>query len=207
MKRLLIILCCVSLIGIYSCKTDKKESKTTKKDRVIVKKTDAQVKSDLLKLQQEMDAAWIEMITSDDQKIVNLQSLLARIGRDKSYDKKTLTDLLTVTNNLKKQRYSQKEITSVAAVDSYDSVQVKLMDDTNNLISSSNLTERDTVAAQLSNKIQEDDSRVPILRGHYDKAAKVFNQYLKDYQPQIRNLGPPYNDLKPMPLFVEQPLL
>src|SRR5687768_2415412 len=116
MKRLLIIICCFSFIGIYSCKTDKKETKITKKERVITKKTDAQVKSDLLKLQQEMDAAWIEMITSDDQKIDNLQTLLARIGRDKNYDKNTLSELLNTQRKLKKQRYSQKSIASVAAV-------------------------------------------------------------------------------------------
>jgi hypothetical protein len=207
MKKILFIFCCFSLIGTYSCKTDKKETKVaTKKERVIAKKTDTQLKADLLKLQQEMDAAWIEMIASDDQKIDNLQTLLARVGREKSYDKKTLSGLLSAQNNLKKQRYSQEGISSVAAVDTYDSVQVKLMDDTNNLISTSNLAERDTVAARLATKIQEDDSRVPILRGHYDKAAKTYNQYLKDYQPQIRKLGPPYTEMKPMPLFVEQQL-
>src|SRR5688572_12194024 len=207
MKRIVILFYCLALVGIYSCKTDKKETKTTKKERIIAKKTDAQVKSDLLKLQQEMDAAWIEMITSDDQKIDNLQTLLARIGRDKNYDKNTLSELLNTQRKLKKQRYSQKSIASVAAVDSYDSVQVKLMDETNKLVSNSNLAEKDTLAASLVNKIQEEDSRVPILRGHYDKAAKTFNQYLKDYQPQIQKLGPPFTDLKPMPLFVEQPLL
>jgi hypothetical protein len=206
MKRLLIIICCVSFIGIYSCKTDKKESKTTKKERIIASKSDSQVKSGLVKLQQEMDAAWIEMIASDDQKIDNLQSILDRARKDKSNDKKTSSELLTGLKSLKKLRYSQKDIANVAAVDTYDSIQVKLMDDTDNLISSSNLTTRDTIAARLSNKIQEEDSRVPILRGHYDQAAKAFNQFLKDYQPQVRKLGQPYTDMKPMPFFMEQQL-
>jgi hypothetical protein len=206
MKRILVVLCWVSLIGFYSCKTDKKVTKTTKKDRVIAKKTDAEVKTEMDELLREMEATWNEMIASDDQKIDNLQTLLARIGRDKKYDKKALSEVISARDNLKGKRYDRLGISNVAAVDSYDSAQIRILDVTNELTSASNLTSRDSIAAEISNKIQEDDSRVPILRAHYDKAANNYNQYLKDYQPQIQKLGAPYKDLKPVPLFVEQQL-
>jgi hypothetical protein len=147
------------------------------------------------------------MIASDDQKIDNLQTLLARVGRDKHFEQKDLTTLLAERDNLKKQRYDRPGIKDVAAVDAYDSAQIKLLDATYQLIETNNLAARDTIAGQLASKIQEDDSRVPILRAYYDKAAKNYNQYLKDYQPQIQKLGAPYSEMKPAPLFVEQPLL
>ena len=206
MKRILVLLSSILLIGFYGCKTDKTKTNTTKKERVIVKKTDAQVKADMDNLLRELDSTWNEMIASDDQKIDNLQTLLARVGRDKNYDKKALTEVLAARDNLKVKRYDRKGIADVAAVDAYDSLQINILDATNQLVESTNLVARDTIAAQLASKIQEDDSRVPILRAHYDRAAKNYNQYLKDYQPQVQKLGPPYNELKPVPLFVEQQL-
>ncbi|KAA9332651.1 hypothetical protein [Adhaeribacter soli] len=207
MKRILVIFSIAALAGIYSCKTDKTKTTEVKKERVIAKKTDAQVKADLDSLSREMDRTWNEMIASDDQKIDNLQTLLARIGRDKNYDKAALTKVISARDSMKQQRYDRQGLANVAAVDAYDSLQIKIMDATNELVQNTNLAERDTVAASLVNQIQEDDSRVPILRAYYDKAAKHFNQYLKDYQPQIQKLGPPYSDLKPVPMFVEQPVM
>ena len=204
MKRILYILSVVILTGIYSCKTDKTKTSEVKKERVIAKKTDVQVKADMDQLLQEMDTAWNEMIASDDQKIENLQTLLARVGRDKNYDKEALTRVISERDNLKVKRYDRNAVGNIAMVDAYDSAQIKVMDATNSLLEANNLAARDTIAGQLANKIQEDDSRVPILRAHYDRAAKNYNQYLKDYQPQLQKLGPPYNELKPVPLFVEQ---
>lgn len=206
MKRIFVILSIASLAAVYSCKTDKTKTSEVRKERVIAKKTDAQVKTDMDQLLSELDGAWNEMIASDDQKIENLQTLLARIGRGKNFNKKELSDLISAQSKLKAQRYDRQGIVSVAAVDAYDSVQVKLLDATNKLVEESNITATDTIAVQLANKIQDDDSRVPIQRGHYDKAAKNYNQFLKDYEPQIRKLGPPYSELKPMPTFVEQQL-
>lgn len=206
MRRILYFLSVVSLVGIYSCKTDKTKSTEVKKERVIAKKSDSEVKSDLDNLIREMDATWNEMIASDDQKIDNLQTLLARLGRDKSYDKSSLTELLNAQQNIKAQRYDRQGVASVAAVDAYDSAQIRLMDATYKIVEEANLSQRDTVAGKLVSQIQEDDSRVPIFRGHYDKAAKAYNQYLKDYQPQIQKLGPPYTEMKPVPMFVEQQL-
>lgn len=206
MKKILLVLFAISLIGIYSCKTDKTKTTEVKKERLIVKKSDAQVKADLDSLLREMDTTWNEMIVSDDQKIDNLQTLMARIGRDKNYNKQTFTEIIAARENLKAKRYDRQGISDVAAVDAYDSLQIKILDATNALVEESNLAQRDTLAASLVNKIQEDDSRVPILRAYYDKAAKNFNQYLKDYQPQIQKLGSPYKELKPVPMFVEQQL-
>jgi hypothetical protein len=206
MKRILVVLSIASLAAFYSCKTDKTKTTETKKERVIVKRTNAQVKSDLDSLQKDLDNTWNEMIASDDQKIDNLQTLLARIGRDKNYDKQALTDLISARDNMKAKRYDRSGIANVAAVDAYDSVQIKILDETYKLVQSSNLADRDTIAGNLVNQIQDDDSRVPLYRAHYDKAAKNFNQYLKDYQPQIRKLGPPYSELKQVPMFMEQQL-
>src|SRR5688572_3193281 len=122
MKRILFIFFALSLIGFYSCKTDKTKT-STKKGRVIAKKTDAQVKADMDNLLQDMDSTWNEMIASDDQKIDNLQTLLARVGRDKNYDKQALTEVIAARDNLKVKRYDRQGIASVAAVDSYDSIQ------------------------------------------------------------------------------------
>src|SRR6478735_2335734 len=207
MKRIHLLLFAAFCIAFYSCKTDKTKTTEVKKERVIAKKTDAQVKAEMDNLLKEMNTAWNEMIASDDQKIDNLQTLLARIGRDKNYDKKALTEVIAARNNLKAKRYDSLGIQHVAAVDAYDSAQIKVMDATNQLIETTNLASRDTIAGKLASQIQEDDSRVPIMRAHYDRAAKNYNQYLKDYQPQLQKLGKPYNELKPVPLFVEQPLL
>ncbi len=206
MKRIFFLCFAVLLLGIYSCKTDKTKTTASKKNRVVAAKSDTQIKSDLDAMIQEMETTWNAMIASDDQKIDNLQTLLARVGRDKNYDKKALTDVIAARDNLKVKRYDRQDIAHVTAVDAYDSLQIRIMDATNQLLDNSNLAARDTVAGQLANKIQEDDSRVPILRAHYDRAALKYNQYLKDYEPQIRKLGPPYQDLKPMPLFVEKEL-
>ena len=206
MKKILYILSVVSCIGFYACKTDKTKTTKSTKERVIAPKTDAQVKADLDNLLGELDRTWNEMIVSDDQKMDNLQTLLARIGRDKNYDKQALTDVIAERDNLKVKRYNRQGIGNISAVDAYDSAQIKVMDATSALVESTNLAARDTVAGQLSSKIQEDDSRVPIMRAHYDKAAKNYNQYLKDYREQIQKLGPPYSELKPVPTFVEQQL-
>lgn len=204
MKRFHFILFAAFCLAFYSCKTDKTKTSDIKKERKIARKTDAQVKADMDGLLQEMETTWNEMIASDDQKIENLQTLLARVGRDKNFDKNALTEVLAARDNLKTKRYDRQGISNVAAVDSYDSAQIKVLDATNALLETNNLAARDTIAGQLASKIQEDDSRVPILRAHYDRAAKNYNQYLKDYQPQLQKLGPPYNELKPVPLFVEQ---
>ena len=206
MKKILYILSVVSCIGFYACKTDKTKTTKSTKERVIAPKTDAQVKADLDNLLGELDRTWNEMIVSDDQKMDNLQTLLARIGRDKNYDKQALTDVIAERDNLKVKRYDRQGIGNISAVDAYDSAQIKVMDATSALVESTNLAARDTVAGQLSSKIQEDDSRVPIMRAHYDKAAKNYNQYLKVYREQIQKLGPPYSELKPVPTFVEQQL-
>src|SRR5688572_14984434 len=121
MKRILYILSVVILTGIYSCKTDKTKTSEVKKERVIAKKTDAQVKTEMDGLLQEMEQTWNEMIASDDQKIENLQTLLARVGRDKNYDKETLTQVISERNNLKTKRYNRQEINNIATVDAYDS--------------------------------------------------------------------------------------
>lgn len=206
MKKILFVLLGAFCLAFYGCKTDKTKTENVKKGRVIAKKTDAQVKTEMDALLAEMDATWNEMILSDDQKIDNLQTLFARIGRDKNFDQKELSDVIAARDGLKKQRYSKEEIGDVAAVDAYDSLQIRIMEKAYDLAANNNLTLRDTVAASLVKQIQEDDSRVPIARGRYDKAAKNYNQYLKDYQPQLQQLGPPYADLKPVPLFLDQPL-
>jgi hypothetical protein len=203
MKKIYPILLALFLLAFYSCKTESTKTEKKKTERQIVKKTDAQVKADIDSLIQLTETQWNTMIASDDQKLDNLQTLMARIGRDKKYDKKALTDLIAARNQVKAQRYDRQGIANVAAVDAYDSLQIKLMDATNDIVSKSELTQRDTVAASLVNNIQEEDSRVPILRAYYDNAAKAFNQYLLDYQPQLQKLGPPYNTLQRMPLFVE----
>ena len=206
MKKIILILCAVSLIGFYGCKTDKTKTKETKKERVIAKKTDAQVKADMDELLAGMDAMWNQMIASDDQKIDNLQTLLARIGRDKNYDKVMLTSAIEARDSLKKQRYGREGVGNIAAVDAYDSLQIRIMDQAYELADNNNLALRDSIAASLVHQIQDDDARVPILRAYYDKAAKAYNQYLKDYQDQLQKLGPPYSELKPTPLFVEAQL-
>src|SRR5688572_279454 len=94
MKSIHFLLFAAFCIAFYSCKTDKTKTTETKKERIIAKKTDEQVKTDLDQLLKEMDETWNAMIASDDQKIDNLQTLMARIGRDKNYDKEALSRII-----------------------------------------------------------------------------------------------------------------
>jgi len=200
MKRILLVFTLFS-IAFYSCKTDKTKTTETTKENRIVKKTDMEVKAETDILLKNLDQAWNEMMVSDDQKLDNLQTLLARVGRDKNFDQKALSEVLAARDNLKTQRYNRETMADISEVDAYDSVQIKVLDMTNELLEAADLLARDTIAAQLSNKIQEEDSRGIFYRAHYDQAARNFNQFLVDYKAQLQQLGPPYSQLKPVPLF------
>src|SRR5687768_5733356 len=123
MKRILFIFFALLLIGFYSCKTDKTNT-STKKGRVIAKKTDAKVKADMDNLLHDMHSTSNEPNASDDHKIDNLQTLLARVRRHKNYDQQALTQEIAARDNQKVKRYDRQVIASVAAVDSYDSNQI-----------------------------------------------------------------------------------
>ena len=183
------------------CKND--GTKKTEEEEVIVKKSDATLKSELDMLQDSSETRWTKMMASDDQKLEDTKALLDEISKGSVYDKDTQQKLLAANERLKKLRYERLTMTDpeITAYDnSTDSLLRAVYDFTSN---TPKATENENIK-QLVTDIQNADGQVGLLRGRYDILAKQFNKYLKDYQPQLQKMGEPYNNLKPLPLFEVQ---
>ncbi|QJX49104.1 hypothetical protein HMJ29_20215 [Hymenobacter taeanensis] len=161
------------------------------------------VKTQVNILRDSVRDRWSEMVTSDDDKIRNVQQVLVALEAQPGTDRAQLEGLQRATARLKDRRYTQESMAESARIDAYDSAQDSLLQIVYRIALPTDRQPTESVKA-LTDKIQDADGQLVGFRVRYDQAATRLNNYLQVHTAELDQLGGQYSKLKPLPLFTLQ---
>lgn len=159
-------------VAVFSCKESdtKKTEKTTSTSSTAV----AQLHS----LGDSCTKAWDMMISSDDQKIKDLERLLLEISYIPGHNEQELERLSKQVKELPSKRYTPENMTS-HAIDAYDQQTDDLLKQVFTLKNATKGVENYTLTEELETSIREADGLVVNYRVLYDRWVHQYNESLE----------------------------
>ena len=156
------------------------------------------LKTTYLALNDSVTRTWQRMTDSDDEKISNVKRLLQEISYTKVHNRALLDSLLRMQTALPAKRYTMETMVS-EQIDAYDQATDSLLQQIPRLMASVPDLESYPLCAKLSQEIDSANQAVLMNRIHYDKYAKLYNQFIREHADALEKTG--YAKQKPKPLF------
>ena len=162
-------------ITVISCKenTTQKMEKTTSSSHAAL--------AHLQALGDSCSKAWDMMISSDDQKIKDLERLLQEISYIPGHNEQELARLSKLVKELPSKRYTPATMTS-PAIDAYDQTTDEVLRQVFELKSNTKGVENYTLTSELEMSIREADGMVVNYRVLYDRWVHQYNESLDKIQ-------------------------
>ncbi|MDF2454418.1 MAG: hypothetical protein K0R51_411 [Cytophagaceae bacterium] len=162
-------------LTVISCKenSEKKTEKSTPSSSAAL--------AHLQALEDSCSKAWNMMISSDDQKIKDLERLLQEISYIPGHNEQELERLSTLVKELSKKRYTPETMTS-PAIDAYDQATDEALRQVFDLKRNTKGVENYTLTAELETSIREADGMVVNYRVLYDRWVHQYNESLEKIQ-------------------------
>jgi hypothetical protein len=169
-------------LTVFSCKENstKKAEKSSTSDHAAL--------SHLQALGDSCNKAWEMMMSSDNQKIKDLQRLLQEISYVPGHNEQEVKRLSQQVKELPTKRYTQETMTS-PTIDAYDTATDSLLKSVFELKRNTKGIENYTLAAELETSIREADGMVVNYRVLYDSWADQYNQSLGKIVPAPEGLN------------------
>lgn len=156
-------------------------------------------------LRKQVDLAWDSMIVEDDKKLKYLKRIADEAVYVLNADTAKQMQIHRSVDDLKELRYDRKSMANSDLIDKYDSATDATIRFVFEYLDAYDSSYSAPLIHDLHNDILEFDKMVIHRRGHYDEPAMAFNKHLKEKNENIKNLGNPYSEMKPYPLFVLMP--
>lgn len=158
------------------------------------------LRAEIDQVNDSVQVAWTNMITTDDRKIADTRRLIQEISYTENHDEIRVKEMLNRADQLKLKRYQQNTMTS-DQIDAYDAATDSLLRATFLLIEETPEMEKHSLTSSLEEDIKAADSQVIWQRVKYDNWAKKFNAILIEKDKKVSKLGDSYSSLQPLPLF------
>ncbi|MBC7485249.1 MAG: hypothetical protein H7282_00640 [Cytophagaceae bacterium] len=162
-------------ITVISCKEN-----STKKTEKSAPSSNAAL-AHLQALDDSCSKAWELMISSDDQKIKDIERLLQEISYIPGHNEQELKRLSDLVKELPTKRYTTETMTS-PAIDAYDQATDELLREIFELKRSTKGVENYTLTVVLETSIREADGMVVNYRVLYDRWVHKYNESLDKIQ-------------------------
>lgn len=180
-----ILLTCLSV----SCKQSRNANRIKDMDSL---------KSMFKGLTDSVDVSRKAMIETDDNKISNIKRLLQEVSYTKTHNPSLLDSLQRLQTALPGKRYTPETMAS-ERIDTYDLATDSLISALPRLMAGVPNIESYPLCAELNQEIQAANEGVLVERIHYDKHARAYNQFVKEYSKELKEGG--YENLQPKSLF------
>ena len=188
-----------ALVALPMCKPDTAKTATDTAAAVNpASPTEVRAQFDILR--DSADVNWQRMMSSDDQKLANVRSLLQDLKKQPRLNAAQVRTLTEQAGRIKTQRYDRESMASSAAIDQYDAAQDSVLKPLLQLAA----PEGNAPTAHIRDYVEhimQADADVVNYRVHYDAAAKAYNAYLRLHQAELAQMGDKYARLRPLPLF------
>ncbi|MBC7921403.1 MAG: hypothetical protein H7Z75_09985 [Ferruginibacter sp.] len=186
-KRLLLV--ALSALLAAACQQSRNTGSTVSADSL---------KTVYLALNDSVTANWKRLTDSDDEKISDVKRLLQEISHTTVHNRALLDSLVRMQATLTAKRYTMETMVS-EQIDAYDLATDSLVQRIPRLMASVPDLESYPLCAELSQEIDSAGQAVLLHRIHYDKYAKLHNQFIREHAADLQKTG--YANQKPKPLF------
>ena len=176
-------------VWLFSCQKNRNANRTMDADSL---------RNVYTALRDSLDTSWEAMSQTDEAKHGNLKRLLQEVAYAKVYNRPLLDSLQRMHAALPGKRYTPQTMVS-DRIDAYDLATDSLVSALPQLLASVPDIESYPLCAELSQEIQAANEGVLVERIHYDKHARAYNEFVKQYAEELKEAG--YTDLEPKLLF------
>lgn len=148
----------------------------------------------------QLEAAWNTMIQDDDDKLSNLTRLLQEVEYSGDYNRLKLDSLKKDIDQLAAVRYDQQTMSDSDLINLYDSMTTQAMGEVTVFTTRLSQFDQYPLMGQLIQEVFEADDRILRFRIDYDRAAKQYNSFIEEHEPDLP-LVAKQQVLQPKPLF------
>ncbi len=148
----------------------------------------------------QLEAAWNTMIQDDDDKLSNLTRLLQEVEYSGDYNRLKLDSLKKDIDQLAAVRYDQQTMSDSDLINLYDSMTTQAMGEVTVFTTRLSQFDQYPLMGQLIQEVFEADDRILRFRIDYDRAAKQYNSFIEEHEPDLP-LVAKQKVLQPKPLF------
>ena len=148
----------------------------------------------------QLEAAWNTMMQDDDDKLSNLTRLLQEVEYSGDYNRLKLDSLKKDIDQLAAVRYDQQTMSDSDLINLYDSMTTRAMGEVTVFTTRLSQFDQYPLMGQLIQEVFEADDRILRFRIDYDRAAKQYNSFIEEHEPDLP-LVAKQKVLQPKPLF------
>jgi len=148
----------------------------------------------------QLEAAWNTMMQDDDDKLSNLTRLLQEVEYSGDYNRLKLDSLKKDIDQLAAVRYDQQTMSDSDLINLYDSMTTQAMGEVTVFTTRLSQFDQYPLMGQLIQEVFEADDRILRFRIDYDRAAKQYNSFIEEHEPDLP-LVAKQKVLQPKPLF------
>jgi len=149
----------------------------------------------------QLEAAWNTMIQDDDDKLSNLTRLLQEVEYSGDYNRLKLDSLKKDIDQLAAVRYDQQTMSDSDLINLYDSMTTQAMGEVTVFTTRLSQFDQYPLMGQLIQEVFEADDRILRFRIDYDRAAKQYNSFIEEHEPDLPLVAKQKVVLQPKPLF------
>ncbi|TDI70879.1 MAG: hypothetical protein E2O88_02805 [Bacteroidetes bacterium] len=133
----------------------------------------------------QLEAAWNTMIQDDDDKLSNLTRLLQEVEYSGDYNRLKLDSLKKDIDQLAAVRYDQQTMSDSDLINLYDSMTTQAMGEVTVFTTRLSQFDQYPLMGQLIQEVFEADDRILRFRIDYDRAAKQYNSFIEEHEPDL----------------------
>lgn len=133
----------------------------------------------------QLEAAWNTMIQDDDDKLSNLTRLLQEVEYSGDYNRLKLDSLKKDIDQLAAVRYDQQTMSDSDLINLYDSMTTQAMGEVTVFTTRLSQFDQYPLMGQLLQEVFEADDRILRFRIEYDRAAKQYNSFIEEHEPDL----------------------
>lgn len=148
----------------------------------------------------QLEAAWNTMMQDDDDKLSNLTRILQEVEYSGDYNRLKLDSLKKDIDQLAAVRYDQQTMSDSDLINLYDSMTTQAMGEVTVFTTRLSQFDQYPLMGQLIQEVFEADDRILRFRIDYDRAAKQYNSFIEEHEPDLP-LVAKQKVLQPKPLF------
>lgn len=148
----------------------------------------------------QLEAAWNTMMLDDDDKLSNLTRILQEVEYSGDYNRLKLDSLKKDIDQLAAVRYDQQTMSDSDLINLYDSMTTQAMGEVTVFTTRLSQFDQYPLMGQLIQEVFEADDRILRFRIDYDRAAKQYNSFIEEHEPDLP-LVAKQKVLQPKPLF------
>lgn len=148
----------------------------------------------------QLEAAWNTMMQDDDDKLSNLTRILQEVEYSGDYNRLKLDSLKKDIDQLAAVRYDQQTMSDSDLINFYDSMTTQAMGEVTVFTTRLSQFDQYPLMGQLIQEVFEADDRILRFRIDYDRAAKQYNSFIEEHEPDLP-LVAKQKVLQPKPLF------